>query len=240
MVQTIATANTELAKADGNTGDEPGNYPQSAVTAFTGAIADAENIRDNAGAKQGSIDAAVLLLKEAIEEFKASVIPGLVDISELEALIAEADDLLENTFNAHLFRLQQVELVNCRSSARTEVAKTKHDADNVMAIMTRLSDAIEEFKKAKAEHPDEIDAIDDVTTISLSAYPNPCTTSIQISAGKEIASVAIVNLAGATQFVVNVNDTEASISVSTIKCGIYFANVVYADGTVGTVRFVKQ
>ena len=240
LVQTIATANTELAKADGNTGDEPGNYPQSAVTAFTGAIADAENIRDNAGAKQGSIDAAVLLLKEAIEEFKASVIPGLVDISELEALIAEADDLLENTFNAHLFRLQQVELVNCRSSARTEVAKTKHDADNVMAIMTRLSDAIEEFKKAKAEHPDEIDAIDDVTTISLSAYPNPCTTSIQISAGKEIASVAIVNLAGATQFVVNVNDTEASISVSTIKCGIYFANVVYADGTVGTVRFVKQ
>ena len=240
LEQTITNANAELAKADGNTGDEPGNYPQSAVTSFLGAISDAENIRDNASAKQVSIDAAVSLLQTAIEEFKASVIPGLVDISELQALIDEADDLLENTFNAHLFRLQQVELVNCRSSARTEVAKTKHDPDNVTAIMTRLSEAIEEFKKAKAAHPDEIDAIDDVNVISLSAYPNPCTTTIQISAGKEIASVAIVNLAGATQFVVNVNDTEVTISVSAIKCGIYFANVVYADGTVGTIRFVKK
>ena len=240
LEQTITNANAELAKADGNTGDEPGNYPQSAVTAFLGAISDAENIRDNASAKQVSIDAAVSLLQTAIEEFKASVIPGLVDISELQALIDEADDLLENTFNAHLFRLQQVELVNCRSSARTEVAKTKHDPDNVTAIMTRLSEAIEEFKKAKAAHPDEIDAIDDVNVISLSAYPNPCTTTIQISAGKEIASIAIVNLAGATQFVVNVNDTEATISVSAIKCGIYFANVVYADSTVGTIRFVKK
>ncbi|MBP5725152.1 MAG: Ig-like domain-containing protein [Bacteroidales bacterium] len=240
LEQTITTANAELAKADGNTGDEPGNYPQSAVTAFLGAISDAENIRDNASAKQVSIDAAVSLLKTAIDEFKASVIPGLVDISELQALIDEADDLLENTFNAHLFRLQQVELVNCRSSARTEVAKTKHDPDNVTAIMNRLSDAIEEFKKAKAAHPDEIDAIDDVNVISLSAYPNPCTTTIQISAGKEIASIAIVNLAGATQFVVNVNDTETTIAVSAIKCGIYFANVVYADGTVETIRFVKK
>ncbi|MBQ4215859.1 MAG: Ig-like domain-containing protein, partial [Bacteroidales bacterium] len=240
LEQTITTANAELAKADGNTGDEPGNYPQSAVTAFLGAISDAENIRDNASAKQVSIDAAVSLLKTAIDEFKASVIPGLVDISELQALIDEADDLLENTFNAHLFRLQQVELVNCRSSARTEVAKTKHDPDNVTAIMNRLSDAIEEFKKAKAAHPDEIDAIDDVNVISLSAYPNPCTTTIQISAGKEIASIAIVNLAGATQFVVNVNDTETTIAVLAIKCGIYFANVVYADGTVETIRFVKK
>lgn len=239
LIATIESANTELAKADGNTGSDPGQYPASAVTAFTGAIADAEVIRDEA-TKQVVIDAAVSQLEEAIETFKASINPGLVDIEDLKALLAEADEEINETWYPHKYLLTYVELTNCCASARTEIAKTKHDAENVEVIMQRLSDALEAFRAAKKANPEEIDAIDDVASASLSAYPNPCKNTITISAGMEIESVSVVNLMGALQFSAQVSDSEVQITVSSLKAGIYFVNVTYADGSVETIRFVKE
>lgn len=240
LVTTIALAKTALAKADGNTGEEPGQYPVESVAEFTTAISDAEVVNNNVAAKQLSIDAAVSLLQAAIDKFNASVIPGGVDIEALQALIDEADDLLNNTFNPMKYAIPYIELVNCKTSAKTEVAKTKHSVDDVTTISARLSDAIDAFKKAKAADPEEIDAVEDVADIVLTAYPNPCKNMIQISAGKEIAAITIVNLAGATQFFMEIGSTEATVNMSAVKAGVYFANVQYTDGTVETIRFVKK
>ncbi len=240
LISTINMANTSLAKSDGNTGTEPGQYPAEAVATFTSAIGDAATIRDNVSAKQASVDAAVSMLQEAITVFEASVIPGAVNIKDLEVLIVEADDLINNTFEPSRYLLPYIELVNCKSSAKTEVAKTSHVASDVETLIERLSAAIEAYKAAKKANPEEIDAIEDVEVVALSAYPNPCKNSIKISAGKEIATIAVVNVAGSTQFVVEVGNNEIVVALSSIKAGFYFANVTYADGTVETIRFVKQ
>ncbi|MCQ2959050.1 MAG: glycosyl hydrolase family 8 [Bacteroidales bacterium] len=238
---TITAANTALAKADGNTGEEPGQYPASAVATLTAAISDAVAIQGNSAVKQVVVDAAVSSLEDAIKEFNASVIPGGVDIEELVKLIEEADDLINNTFDPNKYLMTYIELVNCKSSAKTEVAKQKHSADDVETITKRLSAAIEAFRAAKEKNPEEIeDAIDDVNAVSISAYPNPCKNMIQITAGKEVASVTVVNLTGATQFVVEASGNEIIINVSQIKAGIYFAYVSYVDGSIETIRFVKQ
>ena len=84
-------------------------------------------------------------------------------------------------------------------------------------------------------------AIDDVENVTLSTYPNTCKNVITFSAGKEIQSIVVVNVAGSTELVEEVaGDTQKPLDVTSLKAGIYFAKVVYRDGTVEVVRFAKR
>lgn len=237
LVYQITRANESLKKADGNTGDGSGQYPASAVSVFTDAINYAQQINQTS-TDQTTVDGEVTVLIQAISDFEKSVNPTVVvvDLTQLAELLSEADSLLENTRNRCDHLLEYIELATRRNNAKTEYEKETHEQANVEIQVEFLAEAIEVFKNVFTSNV----AIDDVENVTLSTYPNPCQNVITFSAGKEIQSIAVVNVAGSTEFVVEVTDTQKPLDVMSLKAGIYFAKVVYRDGTVEVVRFAKR
>lgn len=229
-------ANEELKKADGNTGDGSGQYPQYAVTAFTGAISSAQSIYD-VSTSQSDIDGAVTSLQSAITEFKNSINPDVVDISGLIALVDEADAILSAIpSNRESIMYEYIELVVARSTAKTEIERDSHTETNVNTQYKRLSEALEAFK-AVAEYST---AIETVSEQALSMYPVPCQTTLTISAAKEIKTISIMNVTGKVVYVGNVADTEAELDVMNLKSGMYFTKIQYNDGSEIVKSFIKK
>ena len=80
-------------------------------------------------------------------------------------------------------------------------------------------------------------AIDDVAIV-LQVYPNPCTEYVVVEANQEIAYVTIVDMQGAKTVVEVGGNT--TIPVATLKAGAYTLQIVFADGSTKTTRFVKK
>ena len=233
---TITQANTVLAKADNNTGDGSGQYPAYAVSEFTRAINEAQQIYETS-TNQVIVDDAVRTLSSAITVFEQSVNPTVVDLSDLVNLVAEAEELINSTPNVGNFLLVYTDLLWNKSNAQVEIAKATHSQENVYTQIQRLSAAMEAFRKAVEDNPS---AIDDAVVAELSLYPNPCQNMVAIVAGKDIQTVSVVNVSGAKQFSVEVFASEVEIDMSTVKAGLYFVQITYVDGTVETKRIVKQ
>ncbi|MCQ2607057.1 MAG: glycosyl hydrolase family 8 [Bacteroidales bacterium] len=237
LIYQINLANAALAKAEGNTGDGSGQYPAYAVSSFTNAINYANEIYANS-TDQTTVNGEVSVLIAAIANFERSknAIVEVVDITELAKLISEADSLLDNTRNPSVNFLVYIELCTRKSNAKSEYEKETHVQSNVNTQARLLAEAIEAFKKAFAGAT----GIEDAEEVALAIYPNPCVNEVVFTAGKEIKTIAIVSLAGATQFVANVEATEATLEVSNLKAGVYFAKIQYADNTVETKQFMKR
>ena len=234
---TITQANTVLAKADNNTGDGSGQYPAYAVSEFTRAINESQQIYETS-TNQVIVDDAVRTLTSAITVFEQSVNPTVVDLSELVNLVVEAEELINSTPNVGSFLLVYTDLLWNKSNAQVEIAKATHSQENVYTQIQRLTAAMEAFRKAVEDNP--ISAIDDAVVAELSIYPNPCQNMVAIVAGKDIQTVTVVNVSGAKQFSVEVDASEIEIDMATMKAGLYFVQITYIDGTVETKRIVKQ
>lgn len=234
---TISKAQSSMVKAEGNTGDGSLQFPQSAVDMLQTAIAEAQGLYETATSQQ-IVNDAVTSLNKAIETFENSRNPEEVSLDDLIALIIEADALIDNTRNPSEYMFEFLDLVTCNSNARAEQDKTTHLQENVNTQVQRLSAAIEKFKKAQDAHPWV--AIDETEFAQLSVFPNPCQNELSVVAGKEMKSVAIVSIIGATQFVEEVNATEVTVDVTAIKAGYYFVKIAYTDGSVETVKFMKR
>ncbi len=240
LVYQIGLANEALAKAEGNTGDGSGQYPAYAVATLSNAINYANEVNANS-TDQTTVNGEVSVLIAAIANFERSKNPvvEVVDITELAQLISEADSLLDNTRNPSVNFLVYIELCTRKSNAKSEYEKETHVQSNVNTQARLLAEAIEAFKEAFANAGTET-GIEDAEDVALAMYPNPCVNEITFTAGKEIKTIAIVSLAGATQFVANVEATEATLEVSNLKAGVYFAKIQYADNTVETKQFMKR
>lgn len=75
LSQAIAAAQAKVNKA--TAGDKIGQYPEAAITSLQAAITAANNVKNNIGASQSMIDAAVVTLNNAVSTF-ASMIVTLV------------------------------------------------------------------------------------------------------------------------------------------------------------------
>jgi len=68
-------------------------------------------------------------------------------------------------------------------------------------------------------------------------YPNPVINTLYISADKA-SSYKIRNLYG--QVLINKNIEDNKIDVSTLRCGLYFVEIIMKDSSIGIHRFIKQ
>ena len=235
----ITQATTSLAKADNNVGTAPGQYPQAAVNELIAAKAAAENILATA-TTQAQLNTAVTNLNAAIQAFENSVVPVVVDKSQLAELIDEADELFETTVigtkPGEYGQLEYFNLYNATNSARVAYNDNTKTQAQIDAQVVLLQAAINSYKNSKVPT-----SIDDIVIVSVKAWPNPCTTSLTVSASTEIAAITLTNIIGAQQVVSKSIDGEsASIDVVSLANGIYFVTVTLQDGSSKIVRIVKQ
>ncbi len=136
------------------------SYLPSEKEKLKGAITVAEHYYDNyENYTQEQLDEQEEALKQAIKDFEDSQVPA-VDVSELEDLIVEAQDLLDdNELNQGTTPGQYPEsafedLQNAITIAQSYVTNPPKTQIEVTAQENVLKDAIEQFKESLVENPD--------------------------------------------------------------------------------------
>ncbi len=76
-------------------------------------------------------------------------------------------------------------------------------------------------------------------TASISVYPNPASDVVNI-AGADINKVTFADINGRTIKSLNVNSTQATISISDLSSGVYMMTVETADGATTTKKLLKK
>ena len=144
-----AITQAETLKAGTPVGEESGQAPEAAHTAFQTAIDAAKAVNDNADATQVQVDDAVVTLQAAIATFKAAIVPvpepnviffenfeGLTDVDEFwtadyKSLPGEEKPMYFKTGGTITLEENGLKLVGGRFTIGTDRAKdaTKTDAD---------------------------------------------------------------------------------------------------------------
>ena len=76
--------------------------------------------------------------------------------------------------------------------------------------------------------------------VDIAMYPNPATSVVTLDASQEIATIQIMNLLGQTVSIIEVNNTSSTVNVSQFSTGVYIANVLFSNGNVQTIKFIKE
>ncbi len=74
----------------------------------------------------------------------------------------------------------------------------------------------------------------------LSAYPNPATDVLNIKLNNNASQVSIISLDGKVVYTESVNTNILALNVADLTAGIYFYEVVTAEGEKITNKFVKK
>jgi hypothetical protein len=75
--------------------------------------------------------------------------------------------------------------------------------------------------------------------LNVSMYPNPTTSSLNISAQSTIKNAAIYNILGKQVISLTINKNSETIDVSSLKSGVYLIKYTI-DNAVGTAKFIKE
>ena len=82
-------------------------------------------------------------------------------------------------------------------------------------------------------------SVEDLKQFNFSAYPNPASNNLTISASKNIENVEIFNLIGQKVISLTPNTNNKSIDVSNLNSGVYILKATI-EGIKGSYKFVKQ
>ncbi len=78
-----------------------------------------------------------------------------------------------------------------------------------------------------------------VQVTAISVYPNPASDVINIS-GADVKTVSFADINGRTVKSLNVNSTQATISISDLSTGVYMMTIETADGATTTKKLLKK
>ncbi|MCK9561446.1 MAG: CIA30 family protein [Bacteroidales bacterium] len=237
LASKINEAHNALGLATGNTGDNPGNYPVSAVNTFTSAISTAQSVYDNA-TTQNELNQQVITLQAAISAFLLSEIPVPIDKLALELNIAEADELIvyaeTGSLPGQYPQTAWTVFYNAIQSARVVYNKPTATQEEVDAKNESLVAAIQAFKDAMI--PVSIEAV----SLVAKMYPNPVVSNVTIEAPSYMSEIIVMSVLGEIVRVEKVNATNVSIDMQNQANGIYLISISYKNGKTETVRITKQ
>jgi len=236
----IATAQSTVTAAV--EGTSQGQYPYNSKTTLSNAISAAQAVVNSSTATQAQIDQAVIDLQDAIDTFESLVNPAQVDKSELETLHSVADELYNNSQmgeNPGQYPISAfIVFYSAIQDAREIIMDDQALQADVIYGVQDLQDAIDRFNSQKV--PGDVpDAIGDVEFTS-SVYPNPCSSSVNISSTKEIKSIQLVSITGSVKVSQDVNATATIVNVSGLANGVYFVEISYLDNSIETIKVTKK
>ena len=82
-------------------------------------------------------------------------------------------------------------------------------------------------------------SVENLENNQISVFPNPATTVVNIQSISNIEQVMLFDIHGRAVMQQNLNNTAASLDVSGLKTGVYFA-VIQSEGKTTTKKIIKQ
>uniref|UniRef100_UPI00388EC45B carbohydrate binding domain-containing protein n=1 Tax=Radiobacillus sp. PE A8.2 TaxID=3380349 RepID=UPI00388EC45B len=162
LEQALTDADAVVAEAE--IGDDPGQYPLSAVLAIQSAIEDAEAVLtddsiENTIEGQETIDQAATILNQALATFEAAAIAGDVDTTALSSAITEANDKVSSAVvgeEVDEYPQTAVDALEAAiAAAESVLADNEADQDQVDAAVTTLNEAVTTFEAAVIKEEDD-------------------------------------------------------------------------------------
>ncbi len=235
LARAIDDAQTESGIAVVGTAN--GNYTQAAKDALDTAIATAQGQYGTVELTNAQMETAITDLEDAVATFKASVI-HVVNKTALQDLMTNATNILNTTTAGtavgQYSEARRIALTDSLSVAQGVYNNPTATQGVVNATISNLRTAYNLYMSSKVTST----AIDEVVT-TLQVYPNPCTEYVTVEASEEIAYVSIIAMQGA-KTIVEVGANTTTIPVATLQSGVYSMQIVFADGSTKTKRFVKK
>jgi endo-1,4-beta-D-glucanase Y len=230
----IDQATSTLLLATNNTGNQPGNYPFSSVTALNNAITVAQNVL-NTATTQVQITDAVNTLQNEITSFLNSVVPYPVNVATLQDLIDIAEAKIATAqignqigqYPANTFNALYAELITANTLMLNPNA-TQTDIDAQVVTLQNVYNAFLASVRTNIEVVEQTNCI-----------VNANNQMVMLESHEVIKQVVITTVLGTTTTLL-VNEKSAQVSVESIAKGVYFVTVVFANGTQQTIRLVKK
>ncbi|MCQ2604936.1 MAG: glycosyl hydrolase family 8 [Bacteroidales bacterium] len=237
LQKAIASATTVSMNAV--IGSANGQYPQSAKDDLDAAIAAAQTTYSTVGLTATEVSAAVTKLNAAVTAFNNSKIStSVVDKAGLKDIIDRSTDILATTTAGTSAGQYSASSRSSLESALKTANTTYSNASATQSTVdTQTKSLIAAYNAYVASKVTET-AVDDVE-FAMSVYPNPCSDVLNISATEEIQYVRFISVSG-VKTVAEVGQTSAQIDVNRFANGLYSVQVVFADGTVKTTKFIKK
>lgn len=222
LINDVADANKKVESAA--IGDDPGQYPQSAIDAFEAAIAKAQEVADNPEASIEEVHQAVADLEEATEIFDDSIIANK---AALISAISSASTKLEgafagiepgqypqsaiNAFNKAISRAQSV--ANDDGATQSEVNQAVSDLRAAEAVFDAAKIvSVNKIALTSAISAASLKVNSAVAGAGIGQYPQSAITSFKEAIGQ---AQVVADEAGATQAEVNqaVRDLKAAETI---------------------------
>ncbi len=237
LQKAIASATTVSKNAVIGTAN--GQYPQSAKDELDAAIAAAQTTYNTVGLTATEVSAAVTKLNAAVTAFNNSKIStSVVDKAGLKDIIDRSTDILATTTAGTSAGQYSASSRSSLESALKTANTTYSNASATQSTVdTQTKSLIAAYNAYVASKVTET-AVDDVE-FAMNVYPNPCSDVLNISATEEIQYVRFISVSG-VKTVAEVGQTSAQIDVNRFANGLYSVQVVFADGTVKTTKFIKK
>ena len=74
----------------------------------------------------------------------------------------------------------------------------------------------------------------------ISISPNPARSIFTLDATQEVLMIDIMNLLGERVSSIEVNNTTTNINISQYKTGVYLAKIIFSNGNIQTIKFIKE
>jgi len=237
LQKAIASATTVSMNAV--IGSANGQYPQSAKDDLDAAIAAAQTSYNTVGLTATEVSAAVTKLNAAVTAFNNSKIStSVVDKAGLKDIIDRSTDILATTTaGTSAGQYSATSRASLESALKTANTTYSNASATQSTVDTQTKSLIAAYNAYVASKVTET-AVDDVE-FAMSVYPNPCSDVLNISATEEIQYVRFISVSG-VKTVAEVGQTSAQIDVNRFANGLYSVQVVFADGTVKTTKFIKK
>lgn len=237
LQKAIASATTVSMNAV--IGSANGQYPQSAKDDLDAAIAAAQTSYNTVGLTATEVSAAVTKLNAAVTAFNNSKIStSVVDKAGLKDIIDRSTDILATTTaGTSAGQYSATSRASLESALKTANTTYSNASATQSTVDTQTKSLIAAYNAYIASKVTET-AVDDVE-FAMSVYPNPCSDVLNISATEEIQYVRFISVSG-VKTVAEVGQTSTQIDVNRFANGLYSVQVVFADGTVKTTKFIKK
>ena len=76
--------------------------------------------------------------------------------------------------------------------------------------------------------------------VDISISPNPARSIFTLDATQEVLMIDIMNLLGERVSSIEVNNTTTNINISQYKTGVYLAKIIFSNGNIQTIKFIKE
>ena len=76
--------------------------------------------------------------------------------------------------------------------------------------------------------------------VDISISPNPARSIFTLDATQEVLMIDIMNLLGERVSSIEVSNTTTNINISQYKTGVYLAKIIFSNGNIQTIKFIKE